>query len=309
MNRNARFAAVALLAGTLALTAWAPPLDAQRGVRPGTIQIGEERGWIGISFRDAAEATGGLLIEDVVTGTPAAAAGLRAGDRVVSWNGRSDVAAAIRETPPRPGDSVQIRVARVGDPERDVSIVAARRDPPVVQRRGSGADDEIVVRPGELARLFRIHGDSLLVQADSLHSRLRVMLRGSLGPRLQELERTLPNARIRIMRDSVMSDAFGDGGVALFLSGRNAVAGAELSDVSPGLSSYFGTDLGVLVLRVAPETPAARAGLEDGDVIVRAGDESVANVSQLRRTLAASRGGEMELEVVRRGESVRVRLR
>jgi S1-C subfamily serine protease len=107
----------------------------------------------------------------------------------------------------------------------------------------------------------------------------------------------------------VMSDAFGDGGVAFFLSGRNAVAGAELSDVSPGLSSYFGTDRGALVLRVAPETPADRAGLQDGDVIVRAGGEPIADVSQLRRVLSASRGGEMELEVVRRGERVPLRLR
>jgi serine protease Do len=57
---------------------------------------------------------------------------------------------------------------------------------------------------------------------------------------------------------------------------------------------------GLLVRRVAPDGPAARAGIERGDLIVAAAGEPIARVDDLYRTLdAATPGGTLELSVVR----------
>ena len=47
------------------------------------------------------------------------------------------------------------------------------------------------------------------------------------------------------------------------------IAGAHVQQFA-ALKDYFGVDSGLLVLSVLPGTPAARAGLRDGDVITRA---------------------------------------
>ncbi len=66
------------------------------------------------------------------------------------------------------------------------------------------------------------------------------------------------------------------------------IAGARLADLSPELGAYFGVERGVLVVEVAPETPAADARLKGGDVIVQIGEQPVANVEELRLALAGS---------------------
>ena len=240
---------------------------------------GAQRGWIGITFKD----DGGqqpIVIAEVMPEAPAEAAGLQAGDRIVIWNGRRDVAAAVRDTPLQVGDTVELRVSRSDGSERTVTIVATRR--PVYAELLSGRLPRIVA-PGSAEFRF-VLPDSALAFRDSLWT--------SFG-----------NTRVRVLTpDSTWPRGLGDGslGVALAL-GRNAVAGAELADISPGLATYFGTDQGVLVLRVAPNTPAGRAGLQDGDVILGAGDQTIRNVAELRWALSRPGGGDVELDVLRQG--------
>lgn len=83
--------------------------------------------------------------------------------------------------------------------------------------------------------------------------------------------------------------------------GRRALAGAELAEMNDGLARYFRVDEGLLVLRVEDGTPAARAGLEAGDVIVRAGGEPVRDLRDLRRAVARADDADVPLEVVRQG--------
>lgn len=90
--------------------------------------------------------------------------------------------------------------------------------------------------------------------------------------------------------------------------GLRAVAGAELAPLNPGLSEYFGTTDGVLVLNARNGTPAARAGLRAGDVIVRVGDVAVNSIPELRREIERSTGEDVVLRVVRRGQNVDVTL-
>jgi hypothetical protein len=84
--------------------------------------------------------------------------------------------------------------------------------------------------------------------------------------------------------------------------GRRAAAGAELAEMNEGLSRYFGNvRSGALVIDVAGDTPAARAGLEPGDVIVRAAGRDVNDPEDVRRALMRAENGRVALEVLRQG--------
>jgi C-terminal processing protease CtpA/Prc len=84
--------------------------------------------------------------------------------------------------------------------------------------------------------------------------------------------------------------------------GRRSAAGAELAEMNEGLRRYFdNVQGGALVIDVGPETPAARAGLEAGDVIVRAGGREVNDPEDVRRALMGEEDGSVALEVVRQG--------
>jgi C-terminal processing protease CtpA/Prc len=63
------------------------------------------------------------------------------------------------------------------------------------------------------------------------------------------------------------------------------------------------------VIDVSPNTPAARAGLEAGDVIVRAGGRDVNDPEDVRRALMGEEDGSVPLEVVRQGRRRELTLR
>ena len=92
-----------------------------------------------------------------------------------------------------------------------------------------------------------------------------------------------------------------------YLAGLTRVAGAELRTLNSGLAQYFGVDQGLLVTEVSEGTPASEAGLRGGDVIVSSGGRAVTTLTELRESLAAGNG--RELEVVRAGERLPITLR
>jgi membrane-associated protease RseP (regulator of RpoE activity) len=93
------------------------------------------------------------------------------------------------------------------------------------------------------------------------------------------------------------------------LAGLRGVAGAELAVLEPELAEYFrNVQDGLLVLRVAPGTPADRAGLRPGDVVIRTNGRALDSVAELRALLAQP-DTPLELEVVRKGRSREITLR
>jgi serine protease Do len=94
-----------------------------------------------------------------------------------------------------------------------------------------------------------------------------------------------------------------------FTFGMRAVAGAELHDIKPELGAHFGVQRGVLVLDAREGTPAARAGLRGGDVIVRANGAEIGSITELRRAIDATRSGTpVQLRVLRSGQNVDITL-
>ena len=78
--------------------------------------------------------------------------------------------------------------------------------------------------------------------------------------------------------------------------------GVSLLDVTPGLREHFGAprDAGVLVSEVAPDSPAAKAGLRAGDVILSIDGAEIDSAWDLRRGLRDKKSGDgARLEILR----------
>ena len=100
--------------------------------------------------------------------------------------------------------------------------------------------------------------------------------------------------------------------VVHFLIERGPWLGIETQPNSPGLARYLGLDAeeGLVVLSVVPGSPAANAGLQSGDVLLRIGDREMTGSEDLRQSIFAHQIGDtvqlgiqrgteqMELEVV-----------
>lgn len=96
--------------------------------------------------------------------------------------------------------------------------------------------------------------------------------------------------------------AEGEPGAIALLTGKGGYLGVALLDLTPELCSYFGVpgEDGVLVSRVEPDSPAAKAGLRVGDVITALDAKKVANALELRRGVRQLKSGDaVTLEVVR----------
>ncbi len=295
-----------LLAAMLALPAAAA---AQRDEAP--------RGWMGVAFDWDSAGAREARVAEVVAGSAAERAGLRRGDIVVRVNSAAATEQAIdrlREDL-EVGDTVRVRIRR-GEAEEERRVIAqARRE----RVRVPGVPGEVVILEGDERVTVRL--DSIRPRLDSLarhmeRLRTRVQVRDRDSVVVYSLDR--PDGRrgdsvvVNLRSLDRMGRALGRelqalrteelGRLPFFLEmGRRAVAGAELSELNPELARYFRVDDGVLVLQVSRSTPAARAGLQGGDVIVRAAGRAVGSVADLRRAFG-SEAGRVRLEVVRQGQ-------
>lgn len=313
--------------------AWLPLFAVALAV-PGAVRAQQDEqerpGMIGVSFDVRAIQTDGepeprrdVLIAHVRRGSPAEAAGVEEGDVVTRINGRPAIE-SFRQLRLREGDTVQLRIRR-GDDERDVSIVAAPRLDAPGTRFG-------ITRRGDEPMVF-VGPDSMPLQAltmriDSLQTRLLQLDHGEIRRQMDSLItvfsdsanvfiRRMPSVEFRIQGNDLDDQRLmlERGAIDLhdeaarlaerpfFMElGRRSAAGAELAEMNEGLRRYFdNVQGGALVIDVSPNTPAARAGLEAGDVIVRAGGREVNDPEDVRRALMSEEDGSVQLEVVRQG--------
>ncbi len=132
-----------------------------------------------------------------------------------------------------------------------------------------------------------------------------INLRGELvGVPSQILSRSGGNIGIGFaipinLAKSVMSQLIETGTVT---RGRIGVQG---QDITPELAKSFGlpTARGVVVSRVVPNGPAAKAGLKVEDIILRANGREVTDFAQLRTVIGLLRVGEkVSLDILREGK-------
>jgi serine protease Do len=86
--------------------------------------------------------------------------------------------------------------------------------------------------------------------------------------------------------------------------------GVSIEELTPQLAAYFGAKNGVLVASVADNTPASRAGLRAGDVIVSVNSQTVAASRDLVRALRdAGLDAEVTIGIVRDKKETSVKAR
>lgn len=326
---------------TLALLAPAA-VSAQEPVSVYSVRT--HRGMLGIlteAVRGDGPSSRQRVVMQVVEDSPAEKAGLMKGDTILSINGLAASAQAMN-LPLEPGDEVTLRVRRDGR-ERDVRITAAKRTSqfeyraafpdsvgeriaiimdkvragvdtltfPNIHVRGFGDSTSIVIVNGDTirafgfpdARHFRLHADSLISHFRTIE--LPRMLADSGAFRFFTNDGDSVHFRWSVdTADFVRPFEVFSRTATL---GLRAVAGAELSPLNPELAQYFGATEGVLVLNARDGTPAARAGLRAGDVIVQVNGQPVDSIGDLRRRIDDA-DAPVRLRVLRRGETLDVTL-
>jgi serine protease Do len=273
---------VAALGAALAVAAGAgaavtPVAYGQAAVRaPRAIEI--VGGWggsqIGVAIEDVsptdtkAGQAGGVIIKEVTEESPAARAGLKAGDVVVEFDGERVRSARqftrlVQETVP--GRSVQAAVMRDG-----------QRTTVTVEPRERGG------------RLF--NGPDHYRDLEELA--IKRVPPPPPRPPSPPAERGFP----------MIPDFEG------LLFSRGDTLGLTAGDLSPQLAEYFGTKEGVLVTSVRDDSSAAKAGLKAGDVVTSVNGTAVERPADLRREVQRLRSGdEFTLSVMRDKKAITVK--
>ncbi len=219
------------------------------------------------------------VIESVEPGSPAYRAGLEAGDTVIAYNSedliRQDI---VLSKILKPGSQLRVTVRRNGN-TRDVDVLVGRRpqvlDNPLVRVAGP-TRSVTVVSSGTPVAPKPPKGKSTPVPA-------------------QPAPAPAPPAAA--------------GPVIWGPSATSAIAGAEIVRLNEALGETFGVKSGVLVLNVGGGTPAERAGLRGGDVIISANGNEVAAPQALSLAVRRARDRQVSLEIVRKSRKQTVVLR
>lgn len=245
------------------------------------------RGWLGITaqgpqFTPSVQGRDMFIryishpeIVSVEPNSPAQKAGIERGDRLIAYDGRD-----VRQP---------INVSALLQPSRRVRVT--------VERDGDRRDFTLTVAPAPRHLMERRVEIGLLEPAET-----PTVVAAPLPP--ERPGAPTPNAIVIAPR---APSGVGAGRVFI-MSERDAILGAPVAPVDRDLGSNFGVSSGVLMVRVAESSPAYALGLRTGDVVVKAEGDPVASVAQLQRMLARSRGDGVEVELVRKRKTVRLRL-
>ena len=227
-------------------------------------------------------------IVSVESGSPADRAGVRAGDLMVAMDGRDVVGRDVFFAQLLvPGRKLPLRVNRDGN-ERAIVVV--------VQKRPDGFGDrcsdlDLTMGPMRVPGVVQV--------APVPGARGLTFFRTPAPPRAAAAPEA-PNAPA--------APSFGvwsfESPPPVAISGFSSlVAGAQLTTLTEDFRDLTGAESGVMVQRVAPETPAAVAGLKGGDVIVEAGDRQVTSARLLQRMVSDADTRSLKLKVVRMGKA------
>jgi len=265
----------------------------------------------------------GALVKEVVADGPAAKAGLKKDD-VITRFGRTPVESAaqlrrlISETPPgrtvslsivRDRRSIEVSVTlgepdfkihRLGGPGR-VYISGEPDDPRlrvIIEKELEGSREELE-RAQEEMELSKEEMEKALKEADLSRKEIEIYLNDA-DEGLDRLER-LPPPR---PGDPMVWEMKGgdDGNYRYQFHGMDKPRlGVGLQELTPQLAEYFGLKGrdGVLITSVNEGSPAAKAGLKAGDVILTVGGEVVEDAGDVREALSDVKEGPVDVKVLR----------
>jgi membrane-associated protease RseP (regulator of RpoE activity) len=210
----------------------------------------------------------GVGVREVVKGSPAERAGLRAGDVIVRFDGEQvssvrKLTRLIEESAPE--HAARITVLRGGS-EQELSATLGRREPFM------HTDGGLTVVPLDPQNTLRL-GDEWKDNPEVWQ------LKGDeMRQKLEEMQRQHPG---------------------IFAIGSSRRIGVSTSPLGKQLADYFGVEHGVLINSVEANSPAEKAGLKAGDVLTEVDGQKLDDASDLVRALSGKDEGEVTLTVVR----------
>jgi S1-C subfamily serine protease len=289
-----------------------------------------QAGWLGVSGRSIAELPdadllvlglqrrAGVIVRDVTPESAAARAGLLTGDVIIRVDdldiaGTADLGALLSSLPA--GQAIKLRAIRDHQPLELSAVLGAR---PNGEQRNMMAGFTSGLEPDLSER------DQLEKRLDELQNRFRSYQKSTPSRETREALREL-EIEIRRIHDDLRALGPANTGPpprdaaarpeypAADLTAEQQIreitfqAGFTARELTPQLAAILYASGGVLVSKVAKDSPAERAGLKAGDVIVGTQERSVGNISQLKTILAAQRGA-ITLKIVRTREPIVVSL-
>jgi serine protease Do len=267
-----KYVVIAFAAGSLSIAGFAQTPEAkkpgERAPRVFSWTVGGDSSYLGIEAEEVTRenfarfglsGVRGVAIEKVIEGSPAAAAGLQAGDVIVRVNG--DEVTSVRKltrllSEIAPDHSAKIVFLRSGN-ERDVTATLGKRPMPKFE---SGN--------------FEFKMPAITVAPD--------LPRGEM-PQVRVFPRT-PGAQ-------------GEGFTWSFGGGRQI--GVGLTPLTKQLAEHFGVDGGALITNVREDSPAAKAGLKAGDIIIEVDGKAIKGDFSVGRAISEKKEGPVTLTIVR----------
>ena len=209
----------------------------------------------------------GVAVEKVMENSPAAAAGIQTGDVIVRFNGE-EVTSARKLT----------RLVGDVDPDHQAKVTVLR----------GGKEREFTATLGKRATPAFENG---MFEWSTPMGKLEM-------PDLKNLPELKDLPQGEFPRSFKVPN--GEGKVFGFHTGGRQI-GIGVTPLGKQLAAHFGVESGVLISEVREGSPAEKAGLKAGDIIVEADGAAVKGNMDLIRAVNAKKDGDVILTIVRNG--------
>ncbi len=227
----------------------------------------------------------GVAVEKVVENSPAAAAGIKDGDVIVRINGE-EIASTRKLT----------RLISEIDADHQVKVTVLR----------NGSEQEITATLGKRPGAFFGEGNNFSFSSPAPLDKLKLDEFKSLPqfkefPMLKDFPdlKDLPNGEG--FRSFTLPGG-GEGKVFTWSSNNSRQIGVGVTDLTMQLAQHFGVEDGLMINEVRENSPAAKAGLKAGDIIVDANGKAVKSQLDLIREVNSKKEGDVQLTIVRDGK-------
>ena len=225
----------------------------------------------------------GVAVEKVQENSPAAAAGIQSGDVIVRFNGE-DVTSGRKLT----------RLVGEVDPDHQVSLTVSR----------GGREQEITVTVGKRPAPkfengnfeFMTPGPMGKMEMPEFKWQMKDMPDMKNFPQLKDMPdfKDLPQGDFK-----AFALPNGEGKAFTWRAGSGRQIGIGVTQLGKQLAEHFGVDGGVMISEVRENSPASRAGLKAGDIIVEINGKAVKGDLDLMRTINEKKEGDVTLTIVR----------
>jgi serine protease Do len=210
----------------------------------------------------------GVAVEKVMEKSPAEAAGIQAGDVIVKFNGEEvtsvrKLTRLIGEVDP--DHQAKVSVIR-GGREQDITVTVAKRPMPEF----NNSNFQFSMPPTGKWEM----------------------------PDLKELPQ-MPDFKY-LPKGDFKSFDFPNGKGFVWSSGGRQI-GVGIVPMSKQLAEHFKVDSGAMIDEVRDNSPAAKAGLRAGDIIVEANGQPVRDQMDLIKAINEKKDGDVQLTIVRDG--------